>query len=42
MLTDSHAHHPTRSRNPFRAQLDPDVRDLCGGVRGTILPHGDG
>jgi Domain of unknown function (DUF4166) len=26
----------TRSRNRFRAQLDPDVRKLYGGVSGTI------
>jgi hypothetical protein len=26
----------TRSRHPFQAQLDPEVRDLCVGVHGTI------
>jgi hypothetical protein len=29
-----------RSRNPFRAKFDPDVRDLYDCVKGTIQPHG--
>jgi hypothetical protein len=35
-----HKPNLTRSRNPFRAKFDPDVRDLYDCVKGTIQPHG--